>query len=167
MDKYSTLFNKFNSYLGISSKTESGKMIHLREDFLSPRPHDFLYYAFQGTKGVFEGTHSYQGAFNKEIVPMDQRVYVQGLCQPGKWRDIEDFADEFLPEAWKNMPKEFFDNGYNGGESIMFDLFADAVRNNTDTPIPAEVALNWTAAGLLSEQSANLDGAPVEIQEFK
>ena len=150
----------------LSIKTESGKLIHLKQDFLSPRPHDFLYYAFQGTKGAFEGTHSYHGAFEKSIQPMDQKVYLQGSGTSGKWRDLEEFADEFLPDYWKDVPAEFFDNGYDGGTVHMFDEFALSILNDTPVPISPEEALNWTAAGICSEQSSDQNGMPVEIPTF-
>ena len=150
----------------LSIQTESGKMIHLKQDFLSPRPHDFLYYGFQGTKGAFEGSHSYHGAFETAIQPMDQKVYLQGSGTPGKWRDLEEFAGEFLPDYWKNVPEELFNNGYNGGTAHMFDEFALSILNDTPTPISVEEALNWTAAGICSEQSSDQNGTPVEIPSF-
>ena len=151
----------------LNIRTQSGKLIHLRQDFLSPRPHDFLYYAFQGTKGAFEGSHSYHGAFQKDPVKMDQRVYIPGLCRPGEWRDLEDFADEFLPDWWKAIPEEIRDNGYDGGVPHLFDEFAKAVLEDRPVPIPPEVSLNWTAAGILSEKSSQLDGVPVDIPSFQ
>lgn len=148
-------------------KTQSGKSIHLRQDFLSPRPHNFLYYGFQGTKGAYEGTKSLRGAFVTDIQEGDHRVYIQGLCKVGEWRNLEDFASEFLPETWKAVPPEKVDNGYNGGVPMMFDDFAQAIFDDRDTTIPIETSLNWTAAGLLSEQSADLDGIPVDVPDFK
>jgi len=150
----------------LNIRTQSGKLIHLRQDFLSPRPHDFLYYAFQGTKGAFEGSHSYYGAFEKDPVKMDQRVYIPGLCKPGEWRDLEEFADEFLPDWWKAIPQEIRNNSYDGGVPRMFDEFAKAVQEDRPVPIPPEVSLNWTATGILSEKSAQLDGVPVDIPSF-
>lgn len=38
---------------------------------------------------------------------MDQKVYLQGSGTSGKWRDLEEFADEFLPDYWKDVPAEF------------------------------------------------------------
>lgn len=149
----------------LNLKTESGKLIHLRQDFLSPRPHDFLYYGFQGTKGAYEGTHSLHGAFDPKIQEGDHRVYVEGVCKKGEWKNLEDFS-EYLPDEWKAVPPELVDNSYNGGTAMMFDAFAQSIFDNTETPIPLDVALNWTAAGILSEQSADLDGAPVEIPDF-
>lgn len=144
-------------------QTVSGRMIRLRQDFLSPRPHSFLYYGFQGTKGAYEGTRSLHGAFNPQISDGDHRVYIEGLCKKGEWRNLEDFAGEFLPDYWKDVPGELADNGYDGGTGFMFDAFAQAVLDGAETPIPLSAALNWTLAGLLSERSADLDGAPVEI----
>ena len=150
----------------LNIQTASGKLIHLKQDFLSPRPNDFLYYAFQGTKGGFEGSHSYNGAFVTSIQKMDQRVYLHGKGEAGKWRDLEEFASEFQPEYWKNIPAKWFDNGYNGGTVPMFDLFADAVMNNTPLPLSAASTLNWTAAGICSEKSSDLNGMPVEIPVY-
>ena len=97
---------------------------------------------------------------------MDQKVYLQGSGTPGKWRDLEEFAGEFLPDYWKNVPEELFDNGYNGGTAHMFDEFALSILNDTPTPISVEEALNWTAAGICSEQSSDQNGTPVEIPSF-
>ncbi|MBO5308733.1 MAG: Gfo/Idh/MocA family oxidoreductase [Lentisphaeria bacterium] len=150
----------------LTIQTESRKLIHLKQDFLSPRPSDFLYYAFQGTKGGFEGSHSYNGPFVREIQKMDQKVYIHGQGEPGKWRDLEEFADEFLPDYWKNIPAEWFDNGYNGGTVPIFEMFADAVLNNTPVPLSPEETLNWTAAGICSEMSSDQNGVPVEIPVY-
>ncbi|MDD5728734.1 MAG: Gfo/Idh/MocA family oxidoreductase [Victivallales bacterium] len=148
-------------------KTESGKSIHLRQDFLSPRPDNFLYYGFQGTKGAYEGTKSLRGVFVSDIKEGDHRVYIKGLCKSGEWRNLEDFASDFLPEAWKAVPPEKVDNGYNGGVPMMFDDFAQAIFDDRETFIPIETSLNWTAAGLLSEQSADQDGMPVNVPDFR
>jgi hypothetical protein len=150
----------------LTIQTESRKLIHLKQDFLSPRPSDFLYYAFQGTKGGFEGSHSYNGPFIREIQKMDQKVYLNGKGEPGKWRDLEEFAAEFQPDYWKHIPQEWFDNGYNGGTVPLFDLFAEAVPNNAPVPLAPEKTLNWTAAGICSETSSDQNGTPVEIPTF-
>ena len=95
---------------------------------------------------------------------MDQKVYLQGSGTSGKWRDLEEFADEFLPDYWKDVPAEFFDN--DGGTVHMFDEFALSILNDTPVPISPEEALNWTAAGICSEQSSDQNGMPVEIPTF-
>ncbi|MGC4046000.1 MAG: hypothetical protein QM758_19580 [Armatimonas sp.] len=42
-------------------KLQSGKLIKIRVDMMSNRPHHMTYYALQGTKGVYE-TQSVRGA---------------------------------------------------------------------------------------------------------
>ncbi len=140
-------------------QTENGHMIRLRNSFISPRPDNYLYYSFQGTKGCFQGA---QG-------PTDfHKVHIRGLCKPNEWRNIYDFAG-FEHEDWHRLDsmRYFNKTGYDSGTPIMHEAFARSVLRGEAPPIPLEDALNWTAAGLLSEQSVNENGMPVEVPVYR
>ena len=140
-------------------KTERGHMIRLRNSFISPRPDNFLYYSFQGTKGCFQAA---QG-------PTDfHKVHIQGLCKPNEWRNIEDFAG-FLPKDWARLDGLRYDDltGYDSGTPLMQEAFARSVLDGVEPSVPLHAAMNWTAAGLLSEQSVNQNAAPVDVPTYR
>lgn len=62
-----------------------------------------------------------------------------------------------------------FDDGvsmYDSGCALMLDEFATALIYGTDMPISLEDALNWTAAGLLSHDSAVNGSMPVQVPDY-
>lgn len=145
-------------------KTESGKLIRLRSSFLSPRPNVFTYYSFQGTKGCYEG----------QIGPNDNhRVHIRGLCGDQEWKNVFDFK-EYYPAFWDIFPEGHFDDTaddccskFDSGLPVMVKAFADCIIHDTEPPIDVGMALNWTAAGILSGVSADCNGIPVEVPRFK
>lgn len=146
-------------------QTEKGHLIRLRNSFVSARPDLYTYYSIQGTNGCYkgcEGEHDYH------------KVHIKGLCKPNEWRNLFDFA-AFLPEEWSMYTDKGVkfddakDNGtsmYDSGCALMQDEFALAILNGAEMPITLEDALNWTAAGLLSHDSAIQRGMPVQIPEY-
>ena len=145
-------------------KTESGKLIRLRSSFLSPRPNVYTYYSFQGTKGCYEG----------QVGPNDNhRVHVRGLCGDHEWKNVFDFK-EYYPDFWDIFPEGHFDDTvddcrskFDSGLPVLMKAFADSIINDTTPPIDVGMALNWTAAGILSGVSAENGGVPIEVPLFR
>ena len=48
----------------------------------------------------------------------------------------------------------------------LLEAFANCILKDTEPPVSAARALNWTAAGLLSEASVLGGGIPVEVPDF-
>jgi hypothetical protein len=79
-------------------QTAAGRLLKIRVDIVSPRPHLMDYYALQGTKGSFEGTRGFGDPARiwlEELEPADR---------PGKsgpsvhWRPLAEFEEAFIPE---------------------------------------------------------------------
>ena len=146
-------------------KTESGKLIRLRSSFLSPRPNVFTYYAFQGTKGCYEG----------KIGPSDfHRVHIRGEMGNQEWKNVYDYKDAYLPSYWDVYPEDFFDDTvddccskFDSGLPVLLEKFADSILHDTEPEIDVRSSLNWTAAGILSDLSARNGGQPVEVPVFR
>ena len=146
-------------------QTEKGHLIRLRNSFVCARPDVYTYYSIQGTQGCYQGP---QG-------PTDfHKVHIKGLCKPDEWRNLFDFAG-FLPPEWRMYTDRGVkfshteDDGismYDSGCALMQDDFARALLDGTPMPIALEDALNWTAAGLLSNDSAINGSAPVSIPAY-
>ena len=153
-------------------QTASGKLIRLRQDFLSYRPDNYLFYAIQGTKGVYEGGRSYPGAYHegdrRSVQQATHKVCIKGLCGPEEWIDLFSLK-EFLPETsegWLSEEDIQKYGVYNEGVGIMFNDFAAAVLEGENVELSLENALNWSAAGLVSERSADACGLPMPIPIF-
>jgi predicted dehydrogenase len=152
-------------------QTESKKLIRLRQDFLSPRPNNYLFYAIQGTKGAYEGGRSYPGTYHegdrRERRESCHKVHIKGLCGNDEWRDLDDFK-EYVPAGpgWLSEELTRKYGVHNDGTAVMFDDFASAILEGRESPIGLSESLNWTATGLLSEQSADADGMPVRVPLF-
>lgn len=139
-------------------KTEKGHMIRLRNSFVSPRPDNYLYYSFQGTKGSYAAPRG----------PSDfHKIHIKGICAPNEWKNIYDFSG-FLPEEWAYPDSLHYSDlqDYDSGTPLMQDAFALAVLNNTPTPVSLEDSVNWTAAGLLSADSLLQGSKPVSVPVF-
>lgn len=144
-------------------QTENGGMIRLRNSFMCARPDLYTYYSVQGTKGCYSGTIG-SNDFHK--------IHIRGLCSPQEWRNIYDFKG-FLPKEWQIFPKDYFDDSkddgctlYDSGTPILLNSFANSILEDTEPLISAKRSLNWTAAGILSAQSVNNGGEPIEIPDF-
>ncbi len=68
-------------------QTDSGKLIKLRVDCVSPRPHNMTGYQLQGTRGAFESARSPEG---KHLVWFDT---LGEDTDHSHWRDLADFPD--------------------------------------------------------------------------
>ena len=152
--------------------TSSKKMIRLRQDFLSWRPHNYLFYSIQGEKGVYEGGRSYPGAYHegdrRENQEASHKVCIQGITKSDEWRDLFTITD-FLPdfsEGWLSNEDTQKYGVYNEGVGVMFNDFASVVFGEKATELNLSRCLNWTAAGLRSEISADHDGEPVSIPVY-
>ena len=154
-------------------QTSSGKLIRLRQDFLSYRPDNYLFYAIQGTNGVYEGGRSYPGAYHegdrRPVQDASHKICLKGICGPEEWIDLFSLK-EFLPDisdGWLSEEDIQKYGVYNEGVGRMFNDFAAAVLDGVKVELSLEKALNWTAAGLVSEQSAELRGQPTEVPVFE
>lgn len=139
---------------------ESGKLVRLRVDCMSNRPHNMVGYALQGTKGAFESARSEDGR---------HLVWFEGLDEDvdhAKWRDLMDYK-EYLPERYRIATEEQNAAGHGGGDFFLVEDFVDAVRNNTQPDIDVYQACEWTAVGLLSELSVMNGGRTMDVPDFR
>jgi predicted dehydrogenase len=140
-------------------RLRSGKLVRVRLDMLSNRPHQMAYYALQGTRGVYEASR---------FAGEEGRVWI-GESRAGErreWRPLSDFA-EHLPEAWRHPPAEALRAGHGGGDFYQVRDFVRAIREGTPPPVDVYTALEWTAAGLCSQLSIANGGVPVRVPDFR
>jgi predicted dehydrogenase len=137
-------------------ETTGGRLIRIRLDFFSDRPHNYTYYGLQGTGAAYEGPRA---------PGEEHRIYVHGTTPRGTWESLWNYT-EYLPDAWKNLPAEAVSDTYDGGAPLMLEEFARCILDDTRPPVDVVDALNLTAPGLMSEVSRQKGGQPVEVPEF-
>lgn len=126
-------------------RLEGGGLIELRLDMLSSRPHIVNYWSIQGTKGCYE---SARGFGDKPKIYLMERH-----PDPVQWHDLEELAEEFLPDIWLNQPEEMRAEGHEGSEYMEVMDFVDSILDGREHSIGVHEALDMTLPGLISQQS--------------
>lgn len=141
-------------------QTASGKLIKLRVDCTSPRPHNMTGYQLQGTKGCFESAREKGG---KNLLWLDN---MGEDVNHAVWKDLADYL-QYMPERYRNATEEQKNAGHNGGDFFLVQDFVDAIRQNKKPDIDVYQACEWTAVGLLSELSVMNNGKVIDVPDFR
>lgn len=137
---------------------ESGKLVKLRVDCMSPRPHNMTYYSIQGTKGAYEAARGL-GDVAKIAIATDEDP--EGYKT---WKPLSDF-NEYLPERYKSGAGA--DAGHGGGDFYIVSDFIDAIKTGIQPELNVYKAAEWTAVALLSELSITNNGKLLEVPKFR
>ena len=138
---------------------ESGKLIKLRIDCISGRPHNLSYYSLQGTKGCYEAPRGMGDDHKIWLVGMDEDT------EKATWRPLKDFY-EYLPERYKNVTEEQKSAGHWGGDFFVVQDFINAITKGVKPVIDVYEACEWTAVALLSELSIMNGGRMIDMPKF-
>jgi predicted dehydrogenase len=139
---------------------ESGKIIKIRLDCISERPHNMTYYSLQGTKGCYEAPRG---------LGDEHKIWLKGMdsdTDHAKWRPLKDFF-EYLPDRYKNATEEQKKAGHWGGDFFIVQDFINAITTGSKPAVDIYEACEWTAVGLLSELSVMNGGKTMEMPKFK
>lgn len=139
-------------------KTRSGKLMRVRVDMLSRRPHAMTNYTLQGTKGAYESARrSGEGNW----------VWVADHCKdPNTWVPLETF-EEYLPEFWRHPPQEALQAGHGGGDYFEVVDYVDAIRGRKAVPIGIHEAMDMTLPGLVSQESIRRSGEWLPVPDSR
>jgi hypothetical protein len=140
-------------------KTASGKLMRVRVDMLSKRPHAMTNYALQGTKGVFEGARR-KGE--------QSWVWIEGLCpDPNEWLPLNRFEADYLPPIWRNPPPVALQAGHGGGDYFVIMDFVDAVQGRKPPTVDIHYAMDMTLPGIISQESSRRGGEWQEVPDTR
>lgn len=142
-------------------KLQSGKLIKVRLDMISNRPHQMTYYALQGTRGAYEASR---------IPGQPGHIWLGGEAEEDnhhrKWQPLAGY-EEHLPAHWRNPPEEALKAGHGGGDYWIVRDWIDAIETGAPPPINVYHGLEWTAAGLCSQLSIDNGGVPIRVPDFR
>ncbi|WP_127493787.1 Gfo/Idh/MocA family protein [Paenibacillus glycanilyticus] len=139
---------------------ESGKLIKLRVDCISKRPHNMNYYTLQGTKGCYEAPRGLGDT---------HKIWLDSMGDPEdreQWRPLSDYG-EYLPERYKNVTEEQRAAGHWGGDYFIIEDFVTAIKGLRKPVIDVYDACEWTAVAILSELSVMNGGRTMDMPDFR
>ncbi len=141
-------------------RTEKGRLINLRVDCMSPRPHNMTYYQLQGTNGIYQ---SASGMGDRD------KISLIGPDNPHNnmhWVPLDDYRS-YLPERYLAASAEQNGAGHGGGDFFIVADFINAIRSGVQPEIDVYKACEWTAVGLLSELSVVNGGRTMQVPHFR
>lgn len=140
-------------------RTPSDKLVKIRLDMLSNRPHGMAYYSLQGTKGCYESPRG---------LGDDHKIWLADRSAgKNEWSPLSQFEDDFLPDWYRESEEEAKAAGHGGGDFFVVKDFLHAIREYREPPVDIYTALDWTAPGLVSEQSIAQGGIPLEVPDWR
>lgn len=139
-------------------RTSGGGLIEIRVDMISNRPHNMDYYSLQGTTGCYEAARG---------LGDQPKIWLAERCEEMEWRPLEDFAAEFLPEAWRHPSSELLQAGHGGGDFLEVQDFIHAIVEKTPPPIGIHEAMDMTLPGLVSQESIVQGGVWLPVPDTR
>lgn len=140
-------------------KTKLGRVIHLRKDSTSLRPHHMTSHELQGTTAVYR-------------TPIDPRqeplIWIDGLSPGGEkasrakrgnvshadqWESLYKYADRFEHPRWKKHMTLAQQAGHGGGDFFELEDFVNAIQGRAPNPIDVYDAVTWSSILWLSQES--------------
>ena len=162
---YNTVGLKQDSGTTTMCRTDKGKLIQIRTDCLSPRPHSMDLYLLQGTEGIFQSSVYGKGNLAGDVdrVSLTSRKTAKGEMD---WTPLTEF-NEYLPDKYKNATPEQLGAGHGGGDFFIVEDFIEAIRKNIQPDLNVYKACEWTAVGLLSALSVTNGSRTLEVPHFR
>ena len=135
-------------------KLGSGRLVRVRLDMLSNRPHAPTNYTLQGTAGAYESARA--------AGETDRVFFAADGGGGSNWQPLEAHASA-LPAWYRDGEALAVGSGHGGADFFVALDFVRACRGEIPVPIGVEDAVNWTAAGLVSQESIARGGMPLPV----
>ncbi len=140
--------------------TDSGKVLRVRVDHVSSRPHQMAYYSVQGNRGSFE---SWRGHGDKNKIWFADDHEPSRLGRDGaQWHDTDTYAARYTPDRVA-APAEASLGGHGTSEYWLLRDFLAAVRGEIACPIDVHRAMDYTLPGIVALESALTHGSPITV----
>ncbi len=159
---YNTLGLKQDSGTTSMCRTAKGKLLNIRVDCMSPRPHNMDFYHLQGTKGCFNSKAHGDDIDRVSFIDDENDSPLHNM----KWKKLEEY-DMYLPDRYKNATEEQKNAGHNGGDFFIVEDFINAIRENKQPELDVYKGCEWTAVGLLSALSVTNGGRTMQVPDFR
>lgn len=144
-------------------RTVKGRVLRVRVDHTSPRPHQMAYYLVQGTAGAYE---AWRGNGDRAKVWL-QDEHAPSRCSGGcDWHDLDAYREQYIPDRMA-VGKEAGAGGHGTSEYWLLREFLQSVRGERAVPIDVYAALDYTAPGILAIESDKQGGIPLVVPNYR
>lgn len=128
-----------------------GEMVTLTLDTTLPRAYYSRNFTVRGTKGM--------STEERRV------VYLEGM-EEGVENNEKEFFEKYDHPLHAEYVKLGSRGGHGGMDWLVCRAFIESVKAGTNTPIDAYDTATWMAIAVLSEESIQKNGAPVEFPDF-
>jgi predicted dehydrogenase len=142
-------------------QTVGGRVLRLRVDHGSPRPHQMTYYALQGTRGCYE---AWRGLGDQSKIWREDEHGSSLFHQPAEWHPLAVQAERYIPDRLA-APAEARAGGHGTSEYWMLRDFLAAVRGEQPVAIDVYTGLDYTLPCICARESAERGGVPITIPD--
>jgi predicted dehydrogenase len=144
--------------------TAQGKVIALRVDWASRRPHNTAHYALQGLTGAYL---SGRGPGEESLIWMEGESPASPTGVATTWESFSARAKSFDHPLWQQWGGLAGSAGHGGSDFFVLLEFITAIEEGRRPAVDVYDAAAWSAITPLSEESLARGGAPVEIPDFR
>lgn len=144
--------------------TDTGTVLRVRVDHVSPRPHQMAYYAVQGTEGSFESWRGHGDTSKLWLSDDHEPSRVSG--EGAQWHATGDYAAQYTPERLA-APTEASFGGHGTSEYWLLRDFLASVRGEIACPIDIHRAMDYTLPGIVALESAVTLGTPISVPDSR
>jgi len=144
-------------------RTAGGRVVKVRVDTVSPRPHGASYFALQGTHGSYE---SQRGFGDEPKVWLADEHEESHVFNSARWHRLWDYAERYIPDRLR-VGEEARQGGHGTCEYWMMKDFLAAIRGEQPPAIDVCRGLDYTVPGICALESMEKAGAAVQVPDFR
>ena len=147
-------------------ETKKGRVIVLRMDAGSPRPHNMARHSLQGSRGAFITARQHGEQPLVWIEGVSKGSALPGAKEDPQWQPLYELADRYEHPRWKKHRAQAEKSGHGGGDFFVLEDFADAIIGKRLPAIDVYDAVTWSCITPLSAHNVLLNGAPIDVPDF-
>jgi hypothetical protein len=147
-------------------ETRLGRVISLRLDSASPRPHQMNHYGLQGSRGAYLSPRTGGEQPLVWIEGMSKGSGLPGSKEHPSWQPLRDLASTYEHPRWKKDGESAAKAGHGGGDFFVLEDFADAILQKRLPPIDVYDAVTWSCITPLSSMNVKSNGIPLDVPDF-
>jgi len=124
----------------------------------------------------FEGSHwretierSWLQATTRSVLgPHKDRIWLRSRSgEQREWMDLDELADEFLPDLWRTYGDLAASSGHGGGDLLEIIDFVEAISRGVEPEIGIHQTMDMTLPGLVSQQSIAKCGRWLDVPDSR
>ncbi len=145
-------------------RTEKNRLVDLRVDYRSARPHHMTRYELQGTRASFSWP---DGPGAKPLIWIEDRSPANDRGIAIEWELLSKYRGEFEHPLWREHAEIAKTFDHEGGDFFVLREFIQAIREERLPVIDVYDAVTWSVITPLSAESIAKGNAPVPVPNFK